>query len=293
VGAPVPAQVELGCLVVAADVQLGEVTIVGRAHDVNGVAPGGECGLHSVDHLPGAAGDWGEQVDVLRRPAQQACAASAFPPANANPCAPVARNASSITAALNGSTATCVPPLQLWDVRPGADAGQDRVCVLPGGAHRPRPRAGPVGRPARGRAPRRSRSTAGLRSPGAAAAAATRVVVRTARPGPARRRPRAARSRRRATRSAGSYQQCPTRRPADHDFAAGSRRPGTRPATAHGREDPACGQGARVRRARLRPRAGKGGCSCGRGGGSAGKRFSHHACDCWARPWVSAGGIGT
>ena len=144
------------------------------------------------------------------------------------------------------------------------------------------------GRPARGHAPIRRRRTAGLRSPGAAAAAAAHAVVRVARPGPVRRRPRVARIRRRAMRLAGLHQQGPTRRPAGHDVAACSRRPGTRSATARGQEElacgqrcvrsagktaSACGQGCMWRRARLRGRAGKGARGGGRACESAGKGF--------------------
>ena len=44
-----------------------------------GVAVGGQCGPDGVEYLAGCTGQWGEQVDVLRRPAQQAVCGQRVP----------------------------------------------------------------------------------------------------------------------------------------------------------------------------------------------------------------------
>lgn len=72
VGTPVPSQVELGCLTVAADLQLDEVTVRGGAQQAYLKAVAGQRCLDRFEHAAGTAGLRREQVHVLGRPAEQA-----------------------------------------------------------------------------------------------------------------------------------------------------------------------------------------------------------------------------
>ena len=70
VGTPVPSQVELGCLTVAADLQLDEVTVRGGAQQAYLKAVAGQRCLDRFEHAAGTAGLRREQVHVLGRPAE-------------------------------------------------------------------------------------------------------------------------------------------------------------------------------------------------------------------------------